>query len=237
MTYFKPALLLAVAIGFAVSPFLNSDFGGWDPDLYPVPQVDPPAQPAGYAFAIWGPIYLYFLIHAGFGLVARRNDPDWDAPRWPLILSLGIGMFWLPVALVNPLWATVMIWAMLGAALVAFGRAGRRDRWLLLAPIGLYAGWLTAASSVTIALVGAGWGIVMGPVPWAVVALLLALIIGATVLLRIKAAPEYGAAIIWALIGVAVANMGGGSTLIMSLAIVGAVAMALITWKAVARVA
>ena len=149
MTYVKPVLLLVVAIAFAVSPFLNSEFGGFDPNRYPVPQIDPPAQPAGYAFAIWGPIYLYFIIHAAFGLIARRDDPAWDAPRWPLIVGLGIGVFWLPVALVSPLWATVMIWAMLAAALVALSKTGRKDRWLLLAPIALYSGWLTAASWIT----------------------------------------------------------------------------------------
>lgn len=235
MTYLKPALLLVVAIAFAVSPFLNSEFGGFDPARYPVPQVDPPAQPAGYAFAIWGPIYLYFIVHALFGLIARRDDPAWDAPRWPLIVSLGVGVFWLPVALVSPLWATVMIWAMLASALVALSRTGRKDRWLLLAPIALYAGWLTAASSVSVALIGAGWGIVMGAVGWAVVALALALAIGSTVLLRVKPAPEYGAAIVWALVGVLIANVSGGSTIIATLAALGAVVIAMIALKAMNR--
>lgn len=231
MTLLKSVLLLILAIGFAVSPFLNPEFGGFDPDRYPIPQIDPPAQPAGYAFAIWGPIYLYFLVHAGFGLVKRWDDPAWDAPRWPLILSLGVGVFWLPVALLSPLWATVMIWAMLATALEALRRASRRDRWLLMAPIGLYAGWLTAASAVSVALVGAGWGIVLGPVAWAAVALLIALMIGAVVLLRVQPAPEYGAAIIWALIAVAVANIGG-STLVLALAVLGAAVLTAVTWKA-----
>ena len=75
----------------------------------------------------------------------------------------------------------------------------------------------------------------MGSVGWAVVAVLLALAMGAFVLLRVKAAPEYGAAIIWALVGVVVANAAGGSTLILALAAFGVVVMALVTWKAAQR--
>jgi hypothetical protein len=106
---------------------------------------DPPIQPAGWAFAIWGVIYLWLLASAGYGLIKRDTDPGWDAPRWPLFVSLAIGRVLDPVALVAPVLSTILIWVMLRAR---FSRCARHrcatGPWLAL-PLGLYAGWLTAA--------------------------------------------------------------------------------------------
>lgn len=204
----RPILLLAAALAFAAGP-LFSTFDGFDPGLYPVPQSDPPAQPAGYAFAIWGPIYLWLVAHAGFGLWRRREPREWDAPRLPLTLSLAVGAPWLWVAGFSPLLATAMIWVMLAGALVAALRTTTdTDRWILMAPVALYAGWLTAASCVSLALVLAGWGLV-GELVSAWIALALALAIGAAVQWRLARAPEYGAAVVWALIAIAVRAPGG----------------------------
>jgi len=70
----KAILTLAAAFAFVVAPFASSGFGGFDPNLFPIPQDRPPVQPAGYAFAIWGPIYLALLAHAAYGLFARGDD-------------------------------------------------------------------------------------------------------------------------------------------------------------------
>ena len=115
----KAILLVTAAVAFASAPFWSGGFGGFDPDRYPIPQIDPPVQPAGYAFSIWGPIYLWLILSAAFGLLRRAENPAWDAHRWPLVASLAIGTPWISVAVISPIWATVMIWAMLGAALWA----------------------------------------------------------------------------------------------------------------------
>ncbi|WP_099826393.1 TspO/MBR family protein [Oceaniglobus indicus] len=222
----KAVLVLIVAIAFAVSPLLTPDFGGFDPDLYPVPQSDPPVQPAGYAFSIWGPIYLWLLVHAAFGVWKRREAADWDRTRLPLTVSLAVGAAWLPVALVSPLAATAMIWVMLITALVALVAAPRRDRWLARAPLGLYAGWLTAASCVSIGLVLAGWGWTSQSVA-AWISLLVALALGAA-MLRARPAPGYGLALVWALIAVAVQNWNRNADLV-ALAAVGAILIAGLT--------
>ena len=231
MSYIKPLLVLVAAVAFAAAPFFTPEFGGFDPNLYPVPQENPPAQPAGYAFAIWGLIYVWLIAHGAFGLFARAKDPVWDAGRLPLIASLAIGVFWLQVAMVSPIWATVMIWAMLGLALVALMRTPIKDRWILLPPIALYAGWLTAASSVSIALVGAGFGLAFGEVIWALITLGIALILGGGIQSRLARGPEYGAAIVWALIAVVMANKGG-STLVMTAAGVGTALIAALAFRA-----
>jgi hypothetical protein len=217
-------LVFTAAIAFAGGPFIIS-FDGFDPNAYPVPQDSPPAQPAGYAFAIWGPIYLWLLASTGFGLFARADDPDWTATRPPLLISLAIGAIWLPVAEVSPIWATVLIWAMLVTALIALLRTPQNDRWLLRAPIGLYAGWLTAASSVSVALLGAGYGVAFSQVTWAVITISIAFVIAMIMILTRKAPGTYVFAVAWALIGLVVQNMTT-IPMIAALAAIGAVTLA-----------
>lgn len=220
----KAVIALTAAVAFAAAP-LAVPFQGFDPTLFPIPQEDPPVQPAGYAFSIWGPIYLWLLVSAGYGLGARAADAGWDATRWPLAVSLAIGAAWLAVAQMSPIWATILIWTMLLLALTALIRTPVADRWLLQAPVALYAGWLTAASWVSLGMLGAGYGIGPGETGWAVIALCGALVMAALVQLRLGRAPLYGAAVVWALVGVAVANVGT-HTGILILALGGALAMA-----------
>lgn len=203
----KAIFLFTVAVSFAISPFLTPGFGGFDPNRFPIPQVNPPVQPAGYAFAIWSVIYLWLLAHAALSLFKHHDTPEWDASRLPMIISLVVGTAWLSVAMMSPIWATVLIWVMLLSALWALMSTPlTMDRWWLRAPIGLYAGWLTAASSVSLALLAAGYGIgPFGQVGWAIVALSIGLII-AVVTLRRAPSLLYGVGVVWALIGVIVQN-------------------------------
>lgn len=197
------AAVLVAAIVFATVPFF-SNFSGYGPDAFPIPQIDPPAQPAGYAFAIWGVIYLWLVVSAALGVVRHRTDPTWRAARLPLLASLIIGAIWLPIAETNAIAATVLIWAMLITALISLARAPDANRWSFKAPIALYAGWLAAASWVSIALVAAGYGILFDAYTWAVIIIFAATGLGAIILLWLRAIPEFGMAITWALIAVVV---------------------------------
>jgi hypothetical protein len=209
-------------------------FGGFDPEQFPVRQVDPPSVPAGYAFAIWGLIYAYLVVHAGFGLLKRDVDPVWDAVRWPLIVSLTAGASWISVAKISPLWATVLIWLMLLTALGASFRAkGAKEHWLLQAPLAIYAGWLTAASFVSIGLVGAGYDVLTDQFGWAWITLISASIAASLVQLRLGETPEYGLTVCWALIAIAVRNVESFTSLAV-LALAGATAIGLValySWR------
>ena len=196
-------LVLVLAVAFASSSVVFP-FAGFEPDAFPIPQNDPPAQPAGYAFSIWLVIYLWLILSAAYGVFRRAENPEWAATRGPLLLSLGIGMFWLAAASQSPLLATVMIWAMLLSAVVALARSPVTDRWLLRGPIGLYAGWLAAASCVSIALVGAGYGIAFSQTTWAFVVVIAATLGALGVIGWLGRVPEFGLAVAWALIAVAV---------------------------------
>lgn len=227
----KAVLVAVAAAAFAAAP-LVAPFQGFDPDLFPIPQDNPPIQPAGYAFGIWGLIYLWLLVSSVFGLLARAGSTDWDAPRWPLIGSLVLGAAWLGVAQSSVFGAAVLILAMLALALVALFSTPSIDAWLLRAPVSLYAGWLTAATWVTVGLIGAGYGIGPGPQGWAVVSLIGALITAGLVQWSLARIPMYVAAVLWALAGIAVANIGEAPGLV-ALSIAGAAALAtLAVWQA-----
>ncbi|MDX1784794.1 MAG: hypothetical protein R3210_01600 [Roseovarius sp.] len=223
-----PLLVLLATIAFALSPFLAPGFGGFEPNQFPIPQIDPPVQPAGYAFAIWGLIYAWLIVGAGYGLWQRRDDADWAAMRVPLIVSLLVGTTWLPVAQASATWATVLIWIMwvfaVWALLCAPGH-GRSDAWLGRAPVALYAGWLTAASCVSLGLMAAGFGGMDQQVA-ALLALVIALGLATLVSRQRPDALGFLAAVIWALIGVCVHNWQDGARSVLILAAIGAVALA-----------
>jgi hypothetical protein len=224
MTRVWAGLVLLAALCFAASPWFTSGFNGFEPDQFPVPQDDPPVQPAGYAFSIWGLIYLWLIIGAAFGLLRRSDDPDWAAMRPPLVLSLAVGATWLPVATLSPVMATVLIWIMLAAAFVSLFRVGDTDRWLQQTPVAIYAGWLTAASCVSIGLLLGGYGLLSGT--WsAIVALSLGLVIALVAQYRLHRAPEYGITVIWALIGVVVANTAPVNIAVVGLCGIGIIAI------------
>ncbi|MBY6153191.1 hypothetical protein KUV47_08215 [Vannielia litorea] len=204
MERIKSLLVLITTVTFAASPFFVTSFAGYDPALFPVPQIDPPVQPAGWAFSIWGLIYAWLILSALFGLVARGVDPKWDKPRWPLFGALALGTFWLWTATLSPIWATVLIFAMLILALGAAARAPQHDSWLLGAPIGLFAGWLTAASFASLGITGAGYGLLMGETAWAIACITGALVVGLTVLLTLRPHATYALALAWALAAIAV---------------------------------
>ena len=194
------------AASFIISPAFTT-FTGFEANQLPIPQIDPPIQPAGYAFSIWGLIYGWLAVSVVFGIWKRGDDPAWDKARPYLIASFAIGTPWLYVATQNAILATVMIIAMAVTAIMALLRAPDFDRWWFQAPVAIYAGWLTAASFVSLGSTAAGYGIVFGSLGWAYAGIIGALIVSLAVFHR-RHAPEYLFTIIWALVGIIVANQG-----------------------------
>jgi hypothetical protein len=202
----RAILVLVVTLAFGAAPLISQPFTGYDPAAFPVRIERPAVQPAGYAFAIWSVIYLWLIAHAGFGLAARAKSYDWDETRVALAVSLALGTVWLFVAAGWPVLATVGILVMAATALVAFLSADAfYDRWLLSAPLGLYAGWLTAASAVSVGILLAGWG-VLSDTNAALAAMTGAFLVAVVVQWLRPEMPLYGAAVVWALAGIAVAN-------------------------------
>lgn len=208
MSRMKAILVFVAALAFAIAPFFATSFRGYDPYDFPVLLYDPPIQPAGYAFSIWGLLYVWLLVHAAFGLFAHADEAGWDAPRWPLFLSLVIGAGWLEAAQRAPVLATGMIWVMAaGAAAAALLSPGRKERWFRRAPLATYAGWLTAAAGVATGVVLPRYGLMTGDTA-ALLCLLLVLALALPMQFFLGRSPGYGLAVIWALIGIAAANSG-----------------------------
>ncbi|MFW2586707.1 hypothetical protein [Sagittula sp. SSi028] len=215
--------LLATA-AFIASYFVVPDFNGFTADQFPVVIEEPPVQPSGYAFAIWGVIYVWLVIAAVMGALRRADDPDWADYRPWMSLSLALGAFWLPLASVSPVLSVPLIFAMLWAALRAVFRVGVTDRWLQQAPVAIYAGWLTAAACVGLGVVLGGYGI-LPPTPAALLCLVLALAIALVVQYRLHRAPEYGVTVIWALVGVIVQNTNPLNAAVVGLSVIGILAI------------
>lgn len=226
----KALLVLVAALAFAFAPLLSPEFGGFDPERYPVPQRNPPVQPAGWAFGIWGVIYLGLVVHAAYGAFKQRSDPVWERGRPALFLSLAVGAIWLPVALVSPVWATVLIWVMLISVLVSLSRSsGATPLWAARWPVALYAGWLSAASFISLGLLLAGYGWT-GELLAAIIALTLATAFVAGFVWRLVSWP-YGVAAAWGFVGISVANADTSTIVAGAAAIAATFILALMAWR------
>ena len=226
----RAILVLAAAVAFVVFTYLSPEFSGYRPDQMPHAEANPAIQPAGFAFSIWGVIYLWLIVGAGFGLLQRAEASDWDAHRWPLIGAMVLGAGWTAVAVRSPIWATVMIFAMLALSVWALALAPRRDFWWARAPIGLFAGWLTAASFVSLGLVLAGYGVVGSSRGAAWLFLPLAAAFAVIVYKRLDTGGAYAFAAGWGFFGILVANIGRHADVAV-LGVVGASILAGFWWR------
>ncbi|AUR01112.1 tryptophan-rich sensory protein [Phaeobacter inhibens] len=217
---------LALAIAFAAAPLVTEPFTGYSASQLPYPQLDPIIQPIGPAFSIWIVIYLWLIVGAGFGALRAADGSSWHEMRKPLSISLAIGVCWLWVANASPILATVLILAMTITAILAMRRAGRRKRIWKRGPIGLYAGWLTAASAVSISIVVPGYGL-MNPQIAGVICLVAALAVAWVVQSHHPTASTYTIAVCWAIGGIVINQWGSDNWLIVALAGLGWIALAL----------
>jgi hypothetical protein len=222
------AVLVVLAVGQLVSGGLVSVFAD-----SPIMQADRPGEPAitpeGYTFAIWG---LIELVSLGLALwlvwFRRRADagavPVVDALTRPLLVLFAGFTVWLVASVVEPVWATLAVFLVMGLALVAGLRVAVRARaeirsWsplgraLVWSTLGLYAGWSTVALwlNLTTALAFSG-----APVTGTAGVLgQLAVLAGATatavlVLRRTHGLLPYAAAVVWALLGAVLGAAGAG---------------------------
>ncbi len=225
---------LVAAIAFALSPFVTLGFNGFTEGQFPVVIENPPVQPAGYAFSIWGLIYVWLIVGAGYGVLNAATDPDWRAMRTPLLVSLVIGCFWLAAANAAPILATAMIIVMAATAIRALLQAGKSAPAYQARPVALYAGWLTAATGVGIGVLLGGYGILSAQAA-AILCLIGVLIVA---LVTQAARPRewgYPAAVIWALVGVVVANAAPLNLPVTGLALGGIALLGVRTFKSLSK--
>lgn len=109
--------------------------------------------PAGYAFSIWGFIYLAFIVYAVFQLLpSQKKYKVYDTLALPLILINLLGSIWIYVYLTDMILASLLLMALqliLGiiAFLVAKNAVVKHNysSWLMV-PFSLYLGWISVAA-------------------------------------------------------------------------------------------
>ncbi|HLM52825.1 MAG TPA: hypothetical protein VK325_04355 [Pseudoxanthomonas sp.] len=175
---------------------------------------------AGYAFAIWG---LIFLLDVAFGvwqLPARRGASGALARvRLPAALGFALTALWMPVFSMQVFWlALLIIWAAL-ACLLACALILSRDphrepgqRWLAWLPLSLHAGWLSLAAFLNTAqvIVAYQWLPTDRMLGWSLALFGLAALMLLALNRRMRGNLAYAAAALWALAAVYVQQSRSG---------------------------
>jgi hypothetical protein len=186
--------------------------------------------PAGYVFSIWGLIYVGLVAYTVYqALPAQRENPLLRSTGWPYVVSCVANITWIflwhylvfvptLLAMLTLLVALLIIYLRL--------RIGRRrfstvERWLVQLPFSIYLGWITVATiaNVTAVLEHVGWdGAGIAPAAWAVIMIIVAGLV--TVVMNLtRRDVAYALVLVWALIGIAVAQwqakMVAGAAVVM----------------------
>lgn len=212
-------VVLAAAV-FAVAISYGQNTMGWGQSAAEfAADSDATLKVAGYAFAIWGLIYLGLLIYAVRQVLPNTRESEMiRAFGWPSALALlGIG-WWIVAAAFD--WELMTIILIVGSAIVLLipllRHAGAiralpvsdRDRWLTVTPLALLAGWLTIASPVNLITVATGNGDLpeaLSPTMWAILAI--AAVAGFTLFVTARTRLlAFALPVSWGLIGAFVAE-------------------------------
>ncbi|WP_300009028.1 hypothetical protein [Pseudonocardia sp.] len=197
-----------------------------------------PLLAAGWAFAIWGPIYVGFLAYAVYQLLpTQRGREVHRRTGWWLVASAVLNPAWILAFSLRliPL-AELLIIALLVCLATVFGRLSREpatgvlERVVFRGSIALYAGWVSLATVLGTAATGV-WAGLPGtgalPAVAAVVVLLAAAGILMWVVLSGTAVVGYAAAAVWALAGIVLNDatpIVAGTGMVAIVAVVGAAA-------------
>jgi hypothetical protein len=213
-------LVLLAAIAMPVVAWLSNTgtFGpdnGTMSDRYPTLLVA-----SGYAFSIWGLIFLLDIVYAGWQLTGTRRTDDtltriapWAfagfllTTAWMPLFSMG--WFWLCLAVIAG--ATVCMTRC--AMLLSHDRTPQEGQWLWAwAPLSLHAGWLTLASFLNLAQVIVAYELASTTdmLGWSLALFALAAAVLLFMNLRMRGNIDYVLAALWALVAVWVKQSDSG---------------------------
>jgi hypothetical protein len=171
--------------------------------------------PAGYAFSIWGLIFLGLIAFAVYqALPTQRENARLRRVGYLFALSCVANITWLFLWHYEVFVLTLVAMLALLLLLIAsylrldIGRAqvGGVERWLVDVPFSVYLGWITVATiaNVTVVLDYLGWnGWGISPQVWTVIMLFAGLVI-ATAMSLTRSDVAYSLVLIWAYAGIAV---------------------------------
>jgi hypothetical protein len=230
----KLAVLGAVAVALLV-PASQAAFGWGQTASEFSESGDETLRAAGWAFSIWGLIYVGLAAFAVYQLGNRSGALR--RVRWPAAAAaLGCGL-WIAAAAVDSRWLTVLIISASAVAAVAAAWTARGSakagelafRLLALWPLSLLAGWLTIATLVNLLTVLTAEGLVTGSARgWAALAgVATATVIAAAVTLRARMS-LYAAPVVWGLVAVTAAARQDAQPVLAAVALGAGLLLALV---------
>ena len=189
--------------------------------------------PAGYAFSIWGLIYLMlagFVVYQARGLFRPVNSDDFVLDiGWWFVASCVTNSLWVITWVYNWTGLSVLMMALLLLSLIKIILSTNMERWdapmpiilFVWWPFCLYAGWITVAIIANVAafLTKIGWsGFGLSDSAWAVLMIIAAGIIN-LLMIRNRNMREFALTGVWALVGIIVANWGAQQPVVITAAI------------------
>lgn len=165
---------------------------------------------AGYAFAIWGPIFLLDVLYATLQCLDRRNDPALRRIRPLTAAGFALTSLWMVVFSLQWFWlALAIIWGSLACLLAAAWRVSptarhARGPWWQRVPLSLHAGWVSLAVFLNVAQVIVAFRLLplVDMLPWTLALFALAAVLVLTAITRMAGNPWYASAVVWGLLGV-----------------------------------
>ncbi len=205
-----PAPTVVAVLGYAFGT--NTNFtatNGSTPQIVPI----------DYAFIVWAVIYGGALVYAIYQLLPQHREDT-------LLRSIGFytafaylcTALWIVAAQLGWNWFTVFLFFCILASLVAalshivrlHDTLTLAERVLVVFPLGVFLGWTTVATiaNTATALAGSGFNnIILSNQNWTILMLIIGAAIASFVTFRSRGNIGYALTVIWALYGIAVANV------------------------------
>jgi len=160
MKYPSSTLTLGSTIFMLLGCILTVLFVGYDisSEMEPLP-IPLYIEPAGYAFIIWGFIYLGFIALGVFQFrKENRHIVSFQKSRFYIILNSLSNACWFYGVFSNQLWITVvcmllMLFSLIKlSVLLKLGEEGKslREKLSVKLPLALYFGWITVATPINL---------------------------------------------------------------------------------------
>ncbi len=183
--------------------------------------------PAGYAFAIWGIIYLALVIQSIYFLKAafgKSMDSDFLSQMGPYLIMANIfnaGWIWFWLMEHTGLSVVVMLGILFCLVILILNlkmnttKVSTANKWFVRTPISIYSGWIAVATIANISAYLAKLGWTGGPfseITWTIIMIAVAAILNVLILFNRKliAFPLVGA---WALMAISVRHAGSENLL------------------------
>lgn len=173
--------------------------------------------PAGYAFSIWGAIFLGLIVHGVYQLYSVFNPSQSDdfvekIGPWLSIANIANGA-WIWFWLHEQTGTSVLVMSVLMISLIIIIHKLNMENWdapkaviaFIWWPISLYAGWIAVATiaNISVHLARLEWSPLFSTTSWTMIMIIVATLLN-VILVQRRNMREFASVGVWALIAIAV---------------------------------